>query len=82
MLIFTPSITFKECVSLLHFCRLLYKYLNQIKNDTNEMSTYTIYANFLLQSLDDINATIREKRVKYNEAQGDVKERKLQTVTD
>ena len=62
----SSPITFKECVNILHYCRLLYKYIvslrESIHNDENQVKTFTAW---LLTLMEEIKNKINSNGIIY-----------------
>lgn len=63
---FSTSITFKECVNILHYCRLIYKYIIALRDSSfseeNQIKTFTAW---LLTLMDEIKAQINSNGIIY-----------------
>lgn len=81
--IFSTSFTFKECVNLLHYCRLVYKYVVLMKethpSEDNQIRTL---AGWVLFFMDEIKNKINEGSVIYERDNGYIREKKLREVTN
>lgn len=52
-------ISFKECVNLLHYCRLVYKYVTFLKSmRPNEDNQIRVLSSWVLAFIDDIKGKI------------------------
>lgn len=85
--IITSQINFKECVSILHYCRLIFKYLTCFKeltalNDQSCKEHYAILAQFLIYCLDEIFNFVNNKKIRYEGENPEIREKKLYEVTE
>ena len=64
--ILSVAITFKECVNILHYCRLIYKYIialrDSLYNDDNQVKTFTAW---LLTLMEEIKNKINNSGIVY-----------------
>ena len=62
----STTITFKECVNILHYCRLVYKYTTTLRqssySDENQVKTFS---KWLMKILKEINEKIDSKNIVY-----------------
>ena len=65
--IFSVSITFKECVNLLHYCRLVYKYVSSLKSThPSEENQIRVLSTWVLLLMDEIKRKINENGIVYD----------------
>lgn len=64
--ILSTQITFKECVNILHYCRLLFKHLVLMRDlnfgDENQNNIFKRWLSIILKTL---MKAINEKKIKY-----------------
>lgn len=81
--VFSTSITFKECVNILHYCRLIYKYIIAVKESSdgeeNQVKTFTAW---LLLLMEEIRAKINNQGIIYEGENAWLREKKLREVTN
>lgn len=80
---FSTSITFKECVNILHYCRLIYKYIIALRDSSyseeNQIKTFTAW---LLTMMDEIKAQISSNGIIYQGQNAWLREKKLKEVAN
>lgn len=77
-LLISTRITFKECVNLLHYCRLVYKLLVSMRSCNLQEDIHFSQMNiFLMNSLSEISEKIECKGILYDAENVWLREKKL-----
>lgn len=65
--IFSANITFKECVNLLHYCRLIYKYVILLREShPHEDGQARYLSGWLMLLMEEIKKKINENGIIYD----------------
>lgn len=80
--ILSAPITFKECVNILHYCRLVFKHLVLMKEiNFGDESQTSIFKRWLSTILKTLMREINEKKIIYEGENRMAREKKLEEVT-
>lgn len=81
--IFSIPIAFKECVNILHYCRLIYKYVTSLKTiHPSEDSQIRILSTWVLLIIEEIKVKINDSSIIYEGENIWLREKKLREVTN
>lgn len=81
--VFSSSMTFKECVNILHYCRLMYKYVIGLKStQVNEENQIRILSSWVLLVMSEIKKKISQNGIIYEGENSMLREKKLRQVTN